>query len=71
MRGVVPRFLGTDGAISEFTGGALIILGLRYAAALIVVFVIIATAIAHRYWEFASPSCVLHSEMQLGQNARP
>jgi putative oxidoreductase len=51
-------FWGPIGAISEFTGGALIILGLgtRYAAALIVIFVIIATAISHRYWEFAEPA---------------
>jgi putative oxidoreductase len=58
-RGVAfPGFWGPVGAISEFTGGTLIILGLgtRYAAALIVVFVIIATSIAHRYWEFAEPA---------------
>jgi putative oxidoreductase len=58
-RGVpFPDFWGPVGAISEFTGGALIILGLgtRYAAALIVIFVIIATAISHRYWEFAEPA---------------
>src|SRR4029077_1915670 len=58
-RGVpFPDFWGPVGAISEFTGGTLIILGLgtRYAAALIVIFVIIATAISHRYWEFAEPA---------------
>ena len=58
-RGVAfPSFWGPVGAISEFIGGTMIILGLgtRYAAALIVVFVIIATAIAHRYWEFAEPA---------------
>jgi putative oxidoreductase len=58
-RGVpFPDFWGPVGAISEFVGGTLIILGLgtRYAAALIVIFVIIATAIAHRYWEFAEPA---------------
>ncbi len=58
-RGVpFPDFWGPVGAISEFAGGALIILGLgtRYAAALIVIFVIIATAISHRYWEFAEPA---------------
>ena len=54
------RFSKTHGArciaASEFIGGTLIILGLgtRYAAALIVNFVIIATAISHRYWEFAN-----------------
>jgi putative oxidoreductase len=58
-RGVpFPDFWGPVGAISEFVGGTLIILGLgtRYAAALIVIFVIIATAISHRYWEFAEPA---------------
>ncbi len=58
-RGVpFPDFWGPVGAISEFTGGALIILGLgtRYAAALIVLFVIVATAISHRYWELAEPA---------------
>ena len=58
-RGVpFPDFWGPVGAISEFVGGTLIMLGLgtRYAAALIVIFVIIATAISHRYWEFAEPA---------------
>jgi len=58
-RGVpFPGFWGPVGAISEFIGGTLIILGLgtRYAAALIVIFVIIATAISHRYWEFVEPA---------------
>ena len=58
-RGVAfPGFWGPVGAINEFIGGTMIILGLgtRYAAALIVLFVIIATAIAHRYWEFAEPA---------------
>jgi putative oxidoreductase len=58
-RGVpFPGFWGPVGAISEFAGGAMIILGLgtRYAAALIVIFVIIATVISHRYWEFAEPA---------------
>ncbi len=58
-RGVpFPGFLGPVGAISEFLGGAMIILGLgtRYAAGLIAIFVIIATAISHRYWELAEPA---------------
>jgi putative oxidoreductase len=58
-RGVAfPGFWGPVGAISEFVGGTLILLGLgtRYAAVLIVVFVIVATGIAHRYWEFAEPA---------------
>jgi putative oxidoreductase len=58
-RGVpFPSFLGPVGAISEFVGGTMIILGLgtRYAAGLIIIFVIIATAISHRYWELAEPA---------------
>jgi putative oxidoreductase len=58
-RGVpFPDFWGPVGAMSEFIGGTMIILGLgtRYAAALIVIFVIIATAISHRYWEFSEPA---------------
>jgi len=58
-RGVpLPDLWGPVGAFSEFIGGALIILGLgtRYAAALIVIFVIVATAISHRYWELAEPA---------------
>jgi putative oxidoreductase len=59
-------FWGPVGAICEFVGGAAIILGLgtRYAAALIVIFVVIATAISHRYWDFAEPAA---RRMQQGQ----
>jgi len=70
-RGVpFPDFWGPVGAISEFTGGTLIILGLgtRYAAALIVIFVIIATAISHRYWEFAEPARRLQQQGQFFKN---
>jgi putative oxidoreductase len=58
-RGVpFSEFWGPVGAISEFVGGTAIILGLgtRYAAALIIIFVIAATAIAHRYWDFTEPA---------------
>jgi putative oxidoreductase len=54
-RGVpAPSFMGWLGAIVEFGGGLLIIFGfkIRYVAILMVVFVIVATAISHRYWEF-------------------
>jgi putative oxidoreductase len=45
--------LGWIGAVTEFFGGAAILLGVyaRCAALAIVVFVIIATLIGHRYWE--------------------
>src|SRR3974390_1456558 len=58
-RGVpFPGFWGPVGAISEFVGGTAIILGLgtRWAALLIVLFVMAATGIAHRYWEFVEPA---------------
>ena len=54
-RGVpAPSFMGWLGAIVEFGGGLLILLGvkLRYAAILMILFVIVATLISHRYWEF-------------------
>src|SRR5262249_28013281 len=54
-RGVpAPSFMGWLGAVVEFGGGVLILLGLklRYAALLVILFVIVATLIAHRYWEY-------------------
>ena len=54
-RGVpAPGLMGWIGAIVEFVGGLLIIFGLkiRYAALLMILFVIVATLISHRYWEF-------------------
>jgi putative oxidoreductase len=54
-RGVpVPSLMGWLGAIVEFGGGLLIIFGVkfRYAAVLMIVFVIVATLISHRYWEY-------------------
>ena len=54
-RGVpAPSFMGWLGAIVEFGGGVLVILGLRvrYAALLLALFVVVATAISHRYWEY-------------------
>ena len=54
-RGVpAPSFMGWLGAIVEFGGGLLIILGIkiRYAAILMILFVAVATLISHRYWEY-------------------
>src|SRR5262245_33059783 len=47
--------LAPIGAVIEFAGGVAIVLGLgtRYAALALIVFVIIATLIAHRFWEYA------------------
>jgi putative oxidoreductase len=48
----VPDWLAHLAPAAEFLGGTLLIVGLatRYAAVLILVFTIIATFIAHRYW---------------------
>jgi len=54
-RGVpAPSFMGWLGAIVEFGGGLLILLGfkIRWGAILMILFVIVATLISHRYWEF-------------------
>jgi len=52
----VPQssFWAVVGATVEFVGGILIVTGLktRYASVLMILFVIVATAISHRYWEF-------------------
>lgn len=57
-RGVPAAWLwGPVGATVEFVGGVLIVLGLgaRYAALMMILFVIVATAISHRFWELADP----------------
>jgi putative oxidoreductase len=43
------------GATVEFVGGILIVTGLRtrYATLLMILFVIVATGISHRFWEYA------------------
>jgi putative oxidoreductase len=60
-RGVpAPSFMGWLGAIVEFVCGVLIICGakIRYAALLTILFVIVATLISHRYWEFAGAELI-------------
>jgi putative oxidoreductase len=49
-----PDLLSWIGALVEALVGAALILGIgtRYAALLCVLFLIIATALAHRYWEY-------------------
>jgi putative oxidoreductase len=54
-RGVpMPDVVGYIAAPAEFVGGIAVLLGLgtRYAALLLFVFVIMASATSHRYWEF-------------------
>ncbi|HVX98257.1 MAG TPA: DoxX family protein [Pseudorhodoplanes sp.] len=52
-----PNLLALIGGATEFFGALAVLLGLkmRYAAMLMIAFVIVATAISHRYWEFADP----------------
>lgn len=46
------------GAPVEFLGGIALLLGFatRYASLLLILFTIVATLIAHRYWEFTEPA---------------
>jgi len=46
--------MGLIGAYVEFLGGLAIVLGIevRYVAVLMIAFVIVATLISHRFWEF-------------------
>jgi putative oxidoreductase len=49
-----PEFWSWIGAVVEFVIGICLILGVgtRYAALLCALFLIVATALAHRYWEY-------------------
>ena len=51
----IPAVMAPIGSVVQIVGGLCLIFGLmtRYATVLIVFFVLIATAFAHRYWEFA------------------
>jgi len=54
-RGVpMTGVLAPLGAVVEFFGGLAVILGVevRWASALMILFVIVATLISHRFWEF-------------------
>ena len=63
-------FWGPVGVSVEFVGGILIVLGLgtRYAALLMILFVIVATAISHRFWEFADPQQFRTQQSQFFKN---
>jgi putative oxidoreductase len=61
-RGVpMSSILAPLGAGVEFVGGLAIVLGfqVRYAAALMILFTIVATLISHRFWEFTGPARVM------------
>lgn len=63
-------FWGWVGALVEFLGGLALMLGFasRYAAVLLILFVIVATAISHRYWEFTEPAARRMQYGQFGKN---
>ena len=70
-RGVPAAWLwGPVGALVEFVGGLLVVFGLgaRYAAVLMVLFVIVATLISHRFWEFADPQQFRAQQTQFMKN---
>jgi putative oxidoreductase len=54
----IPEFIAYLGPPVEFFGGLAIILGVvtNYAALLILLFTIVATLTAHRFWQFADPA---------------
>jgi len=53
----IAPVLAPIGAGVEFVGGLAVVFGLmtRYAAVLMIVFVIVATLISHRFWELQGP----------------
>ena len=68
----VPQseFWAVVGATVEFVGGIMIVTGLktRYASLLMILFVIVATGISHRYWDFAEAAARRLQESQFFKN---
>ena len=58
------------GATVEFGGGILIVSGVktRWASVLMILFVIVATGLSHRYWEFADAAARRAQESQFFKN---
>jgi putative oxidoreductase len=58
------------GATVEFVGGIMIVTGFRArpASLLMILFVIVATGISHRYWEFADAAARRAQESQFFKN---
>jgi len=56
----VPAVMAPIGSVVQIVGGLGLILGLmtRYATAFLVLFVVVATVFAHRYWEYADAARV-------------
>ena len=71
QRGVPQSgFWAVVGATVEFVGGILIVTGLRTreASLLMILFVIVATGISHRYWEFADAAARRAQESHFFKN---
>jgi putative oxidoreductase len=70
-RGVPEPWLwGPVGAVVEFVGGMSIMIGLRvrYAALMMIVFVVVATAISHRFWGLLDPQQFRAQQTQFMKN---
>lgn len=52
-----PKFFAGVAVVVELGGGVMLLLGLftRWAALALIAFLIVATAVSHRYWEFRGP----------------
>jgi putative oxidoreductase len=63
-------FFGPLGATVELIGGILILLGIgtRYAALLMMLFMIVATLSSHRFWEFTDPAQFRLQQSQFFKN---
>jgi putative oxidoreductase len=69
-RGVpMPSLAATVGAAVEFFAALAIILGLRvrYATVLMILFLVVATLVSHRYWDFIDAARRMH-EIQFFKN---
>jgi putative oxidoreductase len=68
----VPQssMLAVIGATVEFVGGIMIVTGFRVrpASLLMILFVIVATGISHRYWEYADTAARRAQESQFFKN---
>jgi putative oxidoreductase len=62
--------LAVLGAAVEFFGGLAIVLGVetRYAAMLMIAFVIVATLISHRFWEYQDPAMLRAQQTNFSKN---
>jgi putative oxidoreductase len=66
----VPYFMGYISVPVEFFGGVALLLGLatRYVALLMALFMVIATLISHRYWDFADAAVRRAQETSFWKN---